>query len=175
MAGGYFELLGFPERFDLDPALIERAYHERSKDAHPDRFASAPVAERLAAVQRSIELNDAYKTLKRPVSRAEYLLERHGLSIGDNERIDDHELLMKILSLREELAEARGEGRTDEVARLERMMKSHHKALLATLAHSFARVEGGDAAALPQVKQTLIELRYVDRYLEECDAALGED
>ncbi len=171
----YFQLLGFPETFALDPALLERAYLERSKETHPDRFASAPAGERLAAVQRSIELNDAYKTLRRPVSRAEYLLERRGLAIGDNERIDDHEFLMKILSLREELAEARGEGRTEEVAKLERTMKAHHKALLAALASRFAAVEGGDAAALAAVKQTLIELRYVDRYLEECEAALDED
>ena len=175
MASSYFELLGLPERFDLDRAAIEHAYLERSKEAHPDRFASAPAGERLAAVQRSIELNDAYKTLRRPTTRAEYLLGRHGLAIGDNERIDDHELLMKILSLREELAEARGEGRTDEVARLERTMKGHHAALLAALADGFAAVDAGDASALARVKQTLIELRYVDRYLEECEAALDED
>lgn len=175
MPGSFFELLGLPERFDLDRALIEHAYLERSKETHPDRFATAPVGERLDALQRSMALNDAYRTLRKPVSRAEYLLQRHGLTIGDNERIADHDFLMKILSLREELAEARGEGRTDEVARLERTMKTHHKALLASLAGSFARVEGGDREALPAVKQTLIELRYVDRYLEECNAALDEE
>jgi molecular chaperone HscB len=171
----YFQLLGLPETFALDPALIERAYLERSKETHPDRFASAPSGERLAAGQRSIELNDAYKTLRRPKARAEYLLERHGLTIGDNERIDDHDFLMKILSLREELSEARGEGRLEEVARLEATMKAHHRSLLASLRERFAAVEGGDGSALAGVKQTLIELRYVDRYLEECEAALDED
>jgi molecular chaperone HscB len=165
----YFQLLGLPETFDLEPAVIERSYLERSKESHPDRFASAPAGERLAAVQRSIELNDAYKTLRRPVARAEYLLRRHGLTIGDNERIEDADFLMKILSLREELADARSEGRTEEVARLEGSMKGHHRALVASLAQLFA------ADRLREVKQALIELRYVDRYLEECQAALDED
>jgi len=175
MVAGYFELLGLPERFGLETGVIEHAFLERSKETHPDRFASAPVGERLAAVQRSIELNDAYQTLRRPVRRAEYLLGRHGLRIGDNERIADHEFLMKILSLREELSEARSQARTDEVARLERSMKAHHKELVAALGRGFATVEAGDPSALPAVKQTLIELRYVDRYLQECDAALDED
>jgi molecular chaperone HscB len=168
-SGGYFELLGLPERFELEPAAIEQAYLERSKDAHPDRFASAPAAERRVAVQRSMELNDAYQTLKRPTRRAEYLLTRNGVTIGDNERIADHDFLMRILALREELAEARAEKRLDDVARHERTMKNHHRELVASLAPQFA------AGRLDAVKQTLIELRYVDRYLAECESALDDD
>lgn len=178
MSASYFELLGLPQRFDLDPAALERAYLDRSRETHPDRFAAAPASERRVAVQRSMELNDAYQTLRKPVRRAEYLLARHGLTIGDNERIADAEFLMSILTLREELAEARAAGRTDEVARLERVMKDHHRALVGSLAARFEAVDRGgpDAgAALAAVKQTLIELRYVDRYLEECEAALDDD
>ena len=60
----------------------------------------------MAALSRSRALNDAYQTLKKPVARAEYLLERAGVTIGDNERLDPA-FLMEILELREELAEAR--------------------------------------------------------------------
>ncbi|MGH7338254.1 MAG: Fe-S protein assembly co-chaperone HscB [Myxococcota bacterium] len=169
MAGGYFELLGLPERFEIDAALLERAYLERSRETHPDRFASAPASERVAAVQRSIELNDAYRTLKKAVPRAEYLMSRAGVTIGDNERSADHDFLMRILALREELADARAAGRTEEVAALERAMLGHHNQLVGSLPAKFA---AGDLAA---IKQTLIELRYVDRYLQECDAALDDD
>jgi molecular chaperone HscB len=166
---GYFALLGLPERFELDRKEIEHAYLERSKETHPDRFASAPSAERLVAVQRSVALNDAYQTLKKPVRRAEYLLAQRGLTIGDNERIADHEFLMKVLALREELSEQRAADNLAEVARLQQTMKSYHHALVDGLAPRFA------AGDLEAVKQSLIELRYVDRYLEECDAALDED
>src|SRR5262245_56005919 len=104
MTRSYFELLKLPEQFELDPKPLEQHYLDRLHQADPGRFAAAAAPERLAAVQRTMAINDAYQILKRPVRRAEYLLARRGVRIGDNERIADPEFLMKILSLREELA-----------------------------------------------------------------------
>ncbi|MDB4957591.1 MAG: Chaperone protein HscB [Myxococcales bacterium] len=163
-----FELLGLPVQFDLDPQVIERAFFERTKELHPDKFAAAPVTERVAALSRSRALNDAYQTLKKPVPRAEYLLERAGVTIGDNERLDP-EFLMQILELREELAEARIAKRTSEIERLCQVMKGRRKAAVGALPALF---ETND---LPAIKEQLIVLRYLDRYLEECDTALDED
>ena len=112
-----FGLLGLPAQFDLDPQVIERAFFDKTKELHPDRFANAPAAERVAALSRSRALNDAYQTLKKPVPRAEYLLARAGVTIGDNERLDP-EFLMQILELREELAEARVAKRTAQIEKL---------------------------------------------------------
>jgi molecular chaperone HscB len=165
----YFAVLGLPEQFELEKGDIERAYLERAKQTHPDRYTAAPSQERLAALQLSVRLNDAYQTLKKPVKRAEYLLAQRGVTIGDNERIADHEFLMKVLALREELSEQRAAGNTVEVARLQQTMKSYHHGLVEGLRSRFG------AGDLEAVKQSLIELRYVDRYLTECDAALDED
>jgi molecular chaperone HscB len=173
----YFEILGLPERFDLDGAELERAYHERSRALHPDRFATAPAAERVAVLQRSMALNEAYKALKKPQSRAEYLLGRAGVTIGGNERLDPT-FLMEILELREELAEARHGGDLALIGRLEAAMKARQQSTLAQLAPLFARaaVAGPDrAAALAEIKDALILLRYVVRYLEECEVAQDED
>ncbi len=164
----FFDLLGLPAKFDLDPAAIERAFFERSKELHPDRFATAPAAERVVALSRSRALNDAYQTLKKPVPRAEYLLARAGVTIGDNERIGP-ELLMEVLELREELAEARAAKRGAEIERLFAAMKQRRAAAVDELGRLFARGE------LDAIKAQLIQLRYLDRYLEECDAALDED
>jgi len=163
-----FALFGLREGFDLDRAALEQAYLERSRDAHPDRFATAPAAERAAAVGRAMELNQAYKTLKDPARRAEYLLGRAGVTIGANEQIDVG-FLAEILELREELAEARAASRTAEVTRLEGEMKARKQALIAALGPAL------DGGALADAKRILIELRYVARYLDECDAALDED
>jgi molecular chaperone HscB len=163
-----FGLLGLPAQFDLDPNTIEQAFHERSKELHPDRFASAPAAERVAVLSKSRALNDAYKTLKSPVGRAEYLLARAGVSIGDNERLDPT-FLMEILELREELAEARVAKRTSEVETLCGKMKARRKKSVDALTPLF---EANDLAA---IKEQLILLRYINRYLEECDSALDED
>jgi molecular chaperone HscB len=163
-----FELLGLPEQFDLATDRIERAFFERSKEWHPDRFASAPAAERVAALSRSRALNDAYVTLKKPVPRAEYLLERAGVTIGDNERLDGA-FLMEILELREELAEARAKNETTKVEGFQRAMLARRAEAVGALGALF---RDNDFAA---IKRTLIVLRYLDRYLEECDVALDEE
>ena len=163
-----FGLLGLPAQFDLDPQVIERAFFDRSKELHPDRFANAPAAERVAALSRSRALNDAYQTLKKPVPRAEYLLARAGVTIGDNEQLDA-DFLMEIFELREQLGAARVAKQTAEIERLCAVMKERRKASIEALPRLF---ELGDLQA---IKGELILLRYVDRYLEECDAALDED
>jgi molecular chaperone HscB len=167
-SSNFFELLGLPARFDLDPSLIERAFFDRSKELHPDRFASAPAAERVAALSRSRALNDAYQTLKKPVGRAEYLLQRAGVTIGDNERLDPTQI-MEVMEAREELAEAR---RANDRAKLEQLQAAMRTKRAAALDRLDALFASNDMAA---VKGVLISLRYIDRYLEECDAALDEE
>ena len=166
-----FAMLGLPPRFDLDTAAIETRFRERSRELHPDRFATAPQAERTQALVQARALNDAYQVVRRPQRRAEALLARAGLVIGDHERLEPA-FLMEILELREELAEARVAGRLEEVARLQRAMQARHKALIDGLAPLFA---AGDAESLARAKRDLITLRYVARYLEECDAALEDE
>jgi len=164
-----FRLLGLAPRYDVDPAQLERAFFERSKELHADKFATAPAAERVQALQRSRALNDAYKLLKRDAARAEYLLAREGVTIGDNERVDPA-LLMEFLEQREELEEARAKGETAAIERLEAAMRERRRGALAKVRELFAG--GGDRQA---IKAQLILLRYVERYLEECSAALDED
>lgn len=167
-----FALLGIAPAFEIDLAELERVFFEKSKELHPDRFANAPANERVAALTKSRALNDAYQTLKKPVPRAEYLLGRQGVVIADNERIDPAlgaAFLMEILELREELAEARAKGQLDVVADKQAAMKTRRKGVLVSLPALFA---ANDLAA---IKNQLIVLRYLDRYLEECDAALDEE
>ena len=173
-----FAQLGLLPRYDLDPAQLERLFFERSKELHPDRFASAPASERVAALSKARALNDAYALLKRDASRAEYLLAREGVTIGDNERIDPA-LVMELLEEREQLAEARQRGELREVERMAASMRARRREALERVKALFADVEGQTgsprAARLAQIKGQLILLRYVSRYLEECDAALDED
>lgn len=181
-----FALFALPPRYALDQAELEQRFFAQNRELHPDRFATAPAAERVAALSRSRALNDAYQVLRKPVARAEYLLGKVGGQIGDNERLSPA-FLMEILELREELAEVRHSKarapaqKTAELERLARSMKARRTAELEKLAPLFLRVEEAGAgspaaaAAVEEIKQTLIALRYLDRYLEECDAALDSD
>lgn len=165
-----FALLGLEPRFDLDTQTLEGAYFERQKELHPDKFAQAPAAERVVALTKARALNDAYQLLKKPASRAEYLMSREGIVIGDNERIDPA-LVMELLEEREELAEARHAGKLDVVSALQASMKARRKAAFDQIRALFAESKVQWAA----IKAQLILLRYVERYLEECDSALDED
>ena len=169
----YFAVLGLPPGFAIDAAAVERAFHERSRTDHPDRFASAPASERAAAAQKFAVIRDAYQTLRLPARRAEYLLAKDGVVIGEHERLD-LAFLDEVLELREELAGALAAGDHAKVATLEAVMKRRHEGLVAQLAPAFdAIARGGDeaTAARATAKRALVELRYVQRYLEECDRA----
>ncbi|HVV82320.1 MAG TPA: Fe-S protein assembly co-chaperone HscB [Kofleriaceae bacterium] len=171
-----FALFGLAPRYDLDPAALEARFRERSRELHPDRQPNASAAERAQAMIRTRALNDAYQVLRRPEKRAEWLLARAGVTIGDNERLEPA-FLMEFLELREELAEARAAGRGEAIGRLETAMRARREAHLAALPPLFQAVAAsgaGDADALAAIKQHLIALRYVGRYLEECEAAQGE-
>jgi molecular chaperone HscB len=79
----HFELFGLPERFRFDPALLDRAYHALQGEVHPDRHAAAGATEQRVALQSSARVNEAYRALKDPVARAQYLLSLHGVDAFD--------------------------------------------------------------------------------------------
>ena len=79
VSADYFAIFGVPHGFDIDPAGLERKFHELSRQHHPDRFARASAAERSEALTRMSEINDAYQTLKEPARRRDYVLKLQGL------------------------------------------------------------------------------------------------
>ena len=75
----YFELFGLPQRFRFDPNVLDAAYRRLQSEVHPDRFASGTDQEKRLALQSSARINEAYRALKSPVERAQYLLSLHGI------------------------------------------------------------------------------------------------
>lgn len=78
----HFELFGLPARFRLDGPVLDAAYRRLQSDVHPDRHAHADDAVRRIAAQSSARVNEAYRALKDPVRRAQYLLQLHGVDAG---------------------------------------------------------------------------------------------
>lgn len=102
----YFELFGLPTQFELDGSLLSSQFRELQKRFHPDNFAAAAERDRLLAVQKAAQINDAYQVLKSPISRAEYLLTLHDIHIRDEQQtMQDPVFLMEQMELREELEE----------------------------------------------------------------------
>ena len=162
-----FAVLGVPESYDLSSEELDKKFRELSLRLHPDRFAKAPPAERVAALSRSSALNDAYRTLKSPVGRAEHLLELAGIPIGEGEHVDQG-FLMEILELREELAQAKAGGDAAKLAALGAAITARRDEALARLPVLFN--EGRHAEA----KEALIALRYFQRFLDELEGKEAE-
>jgi molecular chaperone HscB len=108
--GDYFRFVGLPRKLLIDAPDLERRFRELSRKFHPDYFYNASPAERLASLERSSYLNDAYRALKQPVSRIEHLLAIEGLPSARSEEGTAKvppSLLEEVFALNEELDEIR--------------------------------------------------------------------
>jgi molecular chaperone HscB len=108
--GDYFSFFGLPRALVVDQADLERRFRDLSRKFHPDYFYNAPPAERLASLERSSYLNDAYRVLRNPVARIEHLLAIEGLPPAKSDEGSvkvPPALLEEVFALNEELDEIR--------------------------------------------------------------------
>jgi len=100
----YFEIFGIAQTFAIDLAQLTERYQAIQKSVHPDRFAHASSQDQLIAAKRSTLINDAYQTLKKPLKRAEYILELRGVTMPSEQiTFSDNAFLMRQMELREML------------------------------------------------------------------------
>ena len=100
----YFELFSIPATFSVDQTRLSETYRELQKQYHPDKFAMHSDSERLNAMQKSTEINDAYLTLKNSCLRAQYLLLLAGYDIELHKSLQDTDFLMQQMQWRETIA-----------------------------------------------------------------------
>jgi molecular chaperone HscB len=82
----YFEFLDLPLKLEIDTATLEKKFYAMSRRLHPDRFASKSAEEQEAALAESSRLNDAYRTLKDPILRTQYLLRLEGVELEEQSK-----------------------------------------------------------------------------------------
>ena len=82
----YFEFFSLPPKLVVDTAALEKSFYALSRRLHPDRFAGKSVGEQEAALAQSSLLNDAYRTLKDPIARTEYLLKLEGVELEEQSK-----------------------------------------------------------------------------------------
>jgi molecular chaperone HscB len=82
----YFSFLDLPRKLGIDTVALEKQFYAMSRRLHPDRFASKPLAEQEAALAESSRLNDAYRTLKDPILRTQYLLKLEGVELEEQSK-----------------------------------------------------------------------------------------
>lgn len=82
----YFEFFDLERKLQIDVVALEKQFYALSRRLHPDRFASKSSVEQAAALAESSLLNDAYRTLKDPILRTQYLLKLEGVELEEQSK-----------------------------------------------------------------------------------------
>jgi molecular chaperone HscB len=184
--GDYFAFFGLPRKLTIAQDDLERRFRELSRKFHPDYYYNATPAERLASLERSSYLNDAYRALRVPATRIEHLLAIEGLPSTKSEGESGAAkvppaLLEEVFELNEELDEIReqreaGAEPTSLASRLdaarapiERKREEHEQQIEALSAQWDGLPESATPAerraALEALRETLLERNYINNLL----------
>ena len=188
----YFEFFSLPRKLTLDVVALEKQFYTMSRRLHPDRFASKPVAEQEAALAQSSLLNDAYRTLKDPILRTQYLLKLEGVELEEQSKaateaarasgevkkqVVPPELLEEVFELNMQLQEMRAANEMGEdEPELRRDLMTAKDAFDAKMVETQAELEGlwsawdlgvdvGDEAQKSRAKEAMVELLNKRSYL----------
>jgi molecular chaperone HscB len=82
----FFSYFGLPRKLNIDTAQLEREFYRLSRKLHPDLYARASAEEQEWSTERSSLLNDAYRTLRDPIARTEYLLKLEGVQLEEQSK-----------------------------------------------------------------------------------------
>lgn len=192
----YFSVFELPRKLDLDEAALTRAFYKKSREVHPDRFANASPEKQQWSLEQTSLLNDAYRALKEPIARTEYLLRLEGMTIADEARGGTEskknippELLAEVFELNMQLEEMResaeaGEGNPQLRADLQQA-QSHFEEQLAGIDRQIrvdwtawdTGLELEDKVAQTASAQSMAGLldkrRYIRNLLRDVGEALG--
>ena len=183
----YFEFFQLPRRLRLDESELEKSFYALSRRFHPDYFMSASPAEQQASTDRSSLLNEAYRTLRDPIRRTQYLLLLEGYKEAEKKAPPD--LLEEVFELNmqiEEMKAARKLGDPHEVAEarasLEQAENGLRERLAAIDSNLFAAFEQWDSAADSEdegrrkaVLNRFSELMSHRSYIQSLTREIGEE
>lgn len=169
-AANYFELFGLPPRFSIDLGTLESMFHRLQGELHPDRHVGRTETERTLALQLSTKVNDAYRTLRQPSSRAQCLMDMAGSSqAGDSAAKMSPVFLMAQMEWREAIECARAARDGLELEAIARHLRDEVACLEEKLAEALDTRGDFQAAAM-----RVNELRFFERLRTEIEDALDQ-
>ena len=138
MSLNHFEIFGLGACFNLDLQALESRYRKIQSDYHPDRFVTAAATEKLQSMQIATQANEAYLTLKKPATRAQYLLELQGIqAVSETNTVMPIDFLMQQMEWREQLEDAKLEKNMDALEALIRTLKTESNQLEADFTEQY--------------------------------------
>ena len=161
----HFELFHLPQSFAIDPAALDKAYHEVQNRVHPDKFTNATDTEKRVAMQWATRANEAYQTLKSPFKRAAYLCELNGIDLQTESNTSmPREFLMQQMEWREALEEAKATRDLGALDRLEAELRISRNAELQRIGEFL------DARDFETAARGIRQLMFLEKFGDEVHA-----
>ena len=188
----YFSFFGFPRKLNVDTALLEREFYQLSRKLHPDLYSRADKREQEWSLEQSSQLNDAYRTLKDPIKRTEYLLRLEGVELEEQSKTATDEaratgrvkkqvvppdLLEEVFDLNMQLEELKMQKKMgeddpaliEEIGRQKLELEEKHEALLEELKREWAEwdraVDSGSEAERLKIRDKMVDVLNRRNYL----------
>ncbi len=181
----YFTFFGFPRKLNVDVAQLEREFYQLSRKLHPDLFSRADAREQEWSLEQSSQLNDAYRTLRDPIKRTEYLLRLEGVELEEQSKTATDEarasgqlkkqvvppdLLEEVFDLNMQLEELKMQKKTgeddpaliEEIGRQKLELEQKHEALLEELKRDWTdwdrAVDSGSESERLKVRDRMVDV-----------------
>ncbi len=176
-SSNYFDFFELPHHLNLDAADLGKRFYALSRRLHPDLFARRSERERQYSLDATAILNDAYRTLRDPISRAEYLLKERGFDIGEQKSNQvPPELLEEVFELNMALEELRS-GDSDaapQLAAARTKFVAMREEIDGDLAAKFSAYDESESSdVLTLIRGVLNRRRYVRNLVNEVEKALS--
>ena len=173
LSKNYFELFGLPGDFIIDGTALAERYRTLQRVVHPDRYANASEQEQRLSLQQATRINEAYETLRNPVTRAQYLLSLHGIDMqAEKETTRDTAFLMEQLQLREELENARHAD--DPEAVLDDLMGRISTMIKKLIAQMAIQFEDPSPTNLEAARESVRKMQFLNKLLSEAESFEAE-
>lgn len=195
----YFEIFQLPRKLALDTSALERTFYKLSRKLHPDVYAQAVEQEQQWSLEQTSLLNDAYRALRNPVTRTEYLLRLEGVEIEQDRSAENGakresrvppDLLEEVFELNMQLEEMRMNRKMGEddpqlrsdlekaKAQFEGQMAESDAQLQVLWTKWDTALDAGNDASKAETKDKLVALldrrRYVRNLVRDVNEALGD-
>lgn len=188
----FFSFFGLPRMLQLDEAALEHEFYALSRKLHPDVYSRATAREQAWSLEKTSQLNDAYRTLKDPISRTEYLLMLEGIQLEEQSKIATEqarafgtekkqtvpaELLEEAFELNMLLEEAKMGGVDDDLrAQLNatrEALTTRLNAMQEELRAAWKQWDSGDSEAKAQMVDVLNRRSYLRNLLRDINDVLS--
>lgn len=141
----FFTCLNLPRKLVVDGKKLEETFYAMSRTFHPDFFSSKGEGEQTVSLGNTALLNTAYRTIKDPIQRAEYLIRLEAGSVKDIRSVPPADLFEEILELQEDLEEFKSQSvgsDADELATLRGKLEREREGLEGRLKQMEANLFG---------------------------------